>query len=123
MSESPFPSLPHPSRKSQKRLDWFIFLVADVQTGFGPFVAVYLTSQKWTQIEIGLVLTVAGLVSLLGQIPGGALVDAVRSERVVAAFAARRAKRAARTGQRLGDGFRGRGVGARVGAPSVEKAV
>ena len=60
MSEPPLPSLPHPSRKSQKRLDWFIFLVADVQTGFGPFVAVYLTSQKWTQIEIGLVLTVAG---------------------------------------------------------------
>ena len=58
-----------------------------MQTGFGPFVAVYLTSEKWTQIEIGLVLTVAGLVSLLGQIPGGALVDAVRSERVVAAVA------------------------------------
>lgn len=87
MSESPPPSLPHPSRKSQKRLDWFVFLVADVQTGFGPFVAVYLTSEKWTQIEIGLVLTVAGLVSLLGQIPGGALVDAARSERVVAAVA------------------------------------
>ena len=32
-------------------------------------------------------LTVAGLVSLLGQMPGGALVDAVRSERVVAAVA------------------------------------
>ena len=80
-------SLPHPSRKSLKRLDWFVFLVADVQTGFGPFVAVYLTSEKWTQIEIGLVLTVAGPVSLLGQIPGGALVDAVRSERVVAAVA------------------------------------
>jgi MFS family permease len=87
VSEPPPPSLPHPSRKSQKRLDWFIFLVADVQTGFGPFVAVYLTSEKWTQIEIGLVLTVAGLVSLLGQIPGGALVDAARSERVVAAVA------------------------------------
>ena len=53
MSES-LPLAPHPSRKSLKRLDWFVFLVADVQTGFGPFVAVYLTSQKWTQIEIGL---------------------------------------------------------------------
>ncbi|MFW1568075.1 hypothetical protein ACEV9J_24250, partial [Vibrio parahaemolyticus] len=37
--------------------------------------------------EIGLVLTIAGLVSLLGQIPGGTLVDTVRSERVVAAVA------------------------------------
>jgi MFS family permease len=86
VAETP-PSSPHPSRRSLRRLDWFVFLVADVQTGFGPFVAVYLTSQKWTQIEIGLVLTVAGLVSLVGQIPGGALIDWVRSERVVAAVA------------------------------------
>jgi MFS family permease len=87
VSESPLPSPPHPSRQSLKRLDWFVFLVADVQTGFGPFVAVYLTSQKWTQIEIGLVLSVAGIISLVGQIPGGALVDAARSERIVAGTA------------------------------------
>ena len=55
--------------------------------GFGPFVSVYLTTRQWTQIEIGLVLTVAGLVSLVGQMPGGALVDAARSERVVAGVA------------------------------------
>jgi predicted MFS family arabinose efflux permease len=81
------PSPPHPSRRSLGRLDWFVFLVADVQTGFGPFVAVYLTTQHWTQIEIGLVLTVSGLVSLAGQMPGGALVDAARSERIVAGVA------------------------------------
>lgn len=78
---------PHPSRRSLRALDWFVFFVADVQTGFGPFVAVYLTTQKWTQVDIGLVLTVAGLVSLVGQAPGGALVDRARSERVVAAVA------------------------------------
>jgi hypothetical protein len=66
---------PHPSRNSLRGLDWFIFFVADVQTGFGPFIAVYLTSQKWTQIDIGLVLSAGGLVALLGQLPGGALVD------------------------------------------------
>jgi MFS family permease len=64
-----------------------VFCVADVQTGFGPFVSVYLTTQKWTQIDIGLVLTVAGLVALAGQVPGGMLVDAARSERLVAALA------------------------------------
>ena len=80
-------SPPRPSRRSLQRLDWFVFLVADVQTGFGPFVAVYLTTQHWTQVEIGLVLTVAGIVSLVGQIPGGAIVDAARSERTVAAVA------------------------------------
>src|SRR5215470_12056894 len=80
-------ALPHPSRRSLRGLDWFVFFVADVQAGFGPFVAVYLTTQKWTQFDIGLVMTVAGLVSLIGQVPGGALVDAARSERVVAGAA------------------------------------
>ncbi|MGC2222046.1 MAG: MFS transporter [Methylocella sp.] len=78
---------PGPSPRSLRGLDWFIFCVADVQTGFGPFVAVYLTTQKWTQTDIGLVLTVGGLVALAGQMPGGALVDAANSERLVAGFA------------------------------------
>jgi MFS family permease len=46
-----------------------------------------LTEQHWTQIDIGLVLSAAGFVSLVGQMPGGALVDAARSERLVAALA------------------------------------
>lgn len=78
---------PHPSPRSLRGLDWFVFFVADVQTGFGPFIAVYLTSQKWTQVDIGLLLTMGGLVSLLGQVPGGAVVDAARSERLVAGIA------------------------------------
>jgi MFS family permease len=58
-----------------------------VQTGFGPFMAVYLTTHQWTQVDIGLVLTVRGLAALILQMPGGAIVDAVRSERRVAAWA------------------------------------
>jgi predicted MFS family arabinose efflux permease len=58
-----------------------------VQTGFGPFISVYLTSQKWTQIDIGLVLSASGVVALIGQMPGGALVDSARSERRVAGVA------------------------------------
>ncbi len=76
-----------PSRQSQRGLDWFIFFLADVQTGFGPFIAVYLTTQKWTQAEIGLVLSIGGVVGLIGQMPGGAIVDAARSERLVAGLA------------------------------------
>jgi predicted MFS family arabinose efflux permease len=76
-----------PSPRSLRGLDWFIFFVADVQTGFGPFVSVYLTTQKWTQFDIGLVLSAAGFVSLIGQMPGGALVDAARSERLVGGLA------------------------------------
>ncbi len=78
---------PTPSQQSSRGLDWFIFFLADVQTGFGPFVAVYLTTQKWTQVEIGLVLSIGGLIGLIGQMPGGAIVDAARSERLVASFA------------------------------------
>lgn len=76
-----------PSRRSLRGLDWFIFFLADIQTGFGPFVAVYLTTQKWTQVEIGFVLSVGGIVALLGQMPGGAIVDAARSERGIAGLA------------------------------------
>jgi len=77
---------PRPSRESLRRLDWFTFFVADVQTGFGPFVSVYLTAHKWTQVDIGLVLTAGGLIALFGQLPGGAVVDAVRSARLAAVF-------------------------------------
>jgi len=78
---------PAPSARSLRGLDWFIFFVADVQTGFGPFVSVYLTTQKWTQVDIGLVLSAGSFVSLVGQMPGGALVDAARSQRRAAGIA------------------------------------
>jgi len=84
---SSMPPQPAPSRRSLRGLDWFIFFLADVQTGFGPFIAVYLTTQKWTQTEIGLVLSIAGIVGLIGQMPGGAIIDAAKSERLVAALA------------------------------------
>jgi predicted MFS family arabinose efflux permease len=84
----PWPVLPPaPSRRSLRGLDWFIFFLADVQTGFGPFIAVYLTTQKWTQVQIGFVLSIGGIVGLIGQMPGGAIVDAARSERLVASLA------------------------------------
>src|ERR1700716_966685 len=76
-----------PSRASLRGLDWFTFFVADIQTGFGPFIPVYLTTQKRTLADIGLVLTIGGVVGLIGQMPGGAVVDAVRSERRAAAVA------------------------------------
>ena len=75
-----------PSLRSRRGLDWFVFFLADVQTGFGPFITVYLTAQAWTQTDIGLVLTAGSLVALVGQMPGGAIVDAARSEKFVAAI-------------------------------------
>jgi MFS family permease len=72
---------------SARGLDWFTFFLADIQTGFGPFVAIYLTAHEWAQFDIGLVLTAGGLVALAGQMPGGALVDAARSARLVGGLA------------------------------------
>jgi len=72
------------SRASRRGLDAFAFFVANLQTGFGPFLAVYFTQAKWTQSDIGFALTVGSLVSLLGQVPGGAFVDAARSKRFAA---------------------------------------
>lgn len=69
---------------ANRALDMVNFFLADVQTGFGPFVAVYLTSHKWTQVEIGFALTLGTMTSLIGQLPAGALVDSMRNKRVAA---------------------------------------
>lgn len=76
-----------PSRSSLRGLDWFNFFIADVQTGFGPFIAAYLTAHAWTQVDIGLVLTAGGIIALVGQIPGGAIIDATPGKRRIAALA------------------------------------
>ena len=57
------------------------------QAGFGPFMAVYLSEHAWTQQDIGLVLTVGGLVALAAQMPGGVLVDAVSARRLLMSVA------------------------------------
>jgi MFS family permease len=57
-------------------------------SGFGPYVAVFLAEQKWTQQAIGFVLTAAGFAGLLSQLPGGALLDAIRSKRIAVALGA-----------------------------------
>jgi MFS family permease len=86
VSEFPQAERRRPSRRSRRSLDWFAFFVANLQAGFGPFVSVYLTSERWTQTDIGLVLTIGGIAGLLLQIPGGAAVDATQAKRSVAAW-------------------------------------
>src|SRR6476646_9464018 len=75
------------SARSPRALDWLNFFVADVQTGFGPFVAVYLTMHKWTQVQIGFALTLSTIVALISQLPAGALVDAAHNKRLAASGA------------------------------------
>jgi MFS family permease len=75
------------SQGSLRGLDWFAFFVADIQTGWGPFVATYLTSVAWTQFDIGLILTIGTITGLALQIPAGALVDRMPTKRLLAALA------------------------------------
>jgi len=74
-------------RRSERGLDWFTFFVADIQTGFGPFLAVYLTTRKWNQADIGLILAIGSLAGLLSQLPAGWLVDMAPSKRRFAMLA------------------------------------
>jgi MFS family permease len=74
------------SRRTRTRLDWLFFFVADLQTGFGPFIAVYLTSHRWTQAELGIALGVGSFSAMLAQVPAGVFVDAVRSKATAAAI-------------------------------------
>jgi MFS family permease len=77
---------PAAPRAQERALDWFNFFVANIQTGFGPFLAVHLTAQGWTLTAIGFALSVGTATSLLSQLPAGALVDATRSKTRVAAL-------------------------------------
>src|SRR5690348_2589539 len=65
------------STLSRRGLDWMNFFLADVQTGFGAFVAFYLAHLGWPQSSIGVVLGVGGIAGVLSQVPGGALTDAI----------------------------------------------
>src|SRR5205814_9214744 len=76
-----------PSRLSLMGLDGFAFFLADIQTGWGPFVAAYLTSLGWLQFDIGLILTIGTLATFALQIPLGALVDWIADKRLLAAAA------------------------------------
>jgi MFS family permease len=67
-------------------LDWFNLFVANIQTGFGPFIAVYLSSQRWTQTAIGFALSIGTVSSMASQVPAGALVDVMPNKTRVAAF-------------------------------------
>ena len=63
---------------AERSLDWLNLFVGNIQTGFGPFIAVYLTTRGWTETSIGLALSLGTVAAMASQIPAGALVDAIR---------------------------------------------
>ena len=76
-----------PSRRTLLGLDALNFLLADVQAGVGPFLAIYLAGYNWNEERVGLALTVGGIAGILAQTPAGALVDSLRAKRALVAAA------------------------------------
>lgn len=75
--------------RSERGLDWVNFLLADVQGGVGPFLAIYLwSSRHWDATQIGIVMTIAGAATVAARPPAGALVDWTRQKRGLIAAAA-----------------------------------
>ena len=74
-----------PSARTLRGLDWLNFFLADVQSGVGPFLAIYLAGYAWNEQRVGIALTVGGISGILTQTPAGALVDRLRSKRALIA--------------------------------------
>jgi MFS family permease len=74
-----------PSGQSLRALDAVNFLIAGLLAGFGPFIALFLTDEAWSSAKIGYVLSAGSIVALLSQLPGGELLDAIRSKQVLVA--------------------------------------
>ncbi len=70
--------------RSQLGLKGLNFFTAAVQAGFGPFIAVWLTQQGWTVAALGVALSIGTFAALIGQLPGGILVDHIHPKRYAA---------------------------------------
>jgi MFS family permease len=72
-----------------RALDAANFFLADVRDALGPYLAVYLlTEREWDAASIGLVMSIATIAGILAQTPSGALVDATKAKRGVMVAAA-----------------------------------
>jgi MFS family permease len=78
-------SMKEPAKQSLQGLDWLNFFLADVQTGVGPFLAIYLVKYGWNEELVGTALSVGGIAGIIAQTPAGALVDGARSKRALVA--------------------------------------
>ncbi len=78
-----------PSSQSLRALDGLNFFLADVRGGVGPYLAIYLLSTlHWNPAQIGVVLSIMGIATLVAQTPCGALVDAIRPKRLLVVVSA-----------------------------------
>src|SRR6202451_4291174 len=77
-----------PSKKrSIHALEATNFFLADVQTALGPFLAAYLAGAGWEPGRVGMALTIGGIITVVLQAPAGAIVDQLRSKRLILVLA------------------------------------
>jgi MFS family permease len=75
--------------RAGRALDAANFFLADVRDGLGPYLAIYLlTERHWDEGRIGVVMSVATIAGIVAQTPAGALVDATKAKRLVMVAAA-----------------------------------
>src|ERR1700761_2054540 len=79
----------HELARASRALDAANFFLADVRDALGPYLAVYLlTERQWDAASIGVVMSIATVAGILAQTPAGALVDATKAKRAVMITAA-----------------------------------
>ena len=75
--------------RHEHSLDALNFFLADVRQGLGPYLAIYLlTERQWAEDQIGFVMTIATASSLIVQAPAGAVIDVSRAKRGIMVAAA-----------------------------------
>ncbi len=78
-----------PSARSLRALDALNFTFADIQTGVGPYLAIYLVGVRhFDAASIGIATSAAGFATVLAQTPAGAIIDAATFKRTLLAIAA-----------------------------------
>ena len=78
-----------PSSRSLRALDSLNFFLADVRDGLGPYLAIYLTSNRhWDTSRVGIAMAAMLVGTVVVQTPAGAFIDRVRWKRLAVALAA-----------------------------------
>src|ERR1700678_541014 len=74
-------------KKSIHALEATNFFLADVQTGLSRLLAASQAGAGWTTRRVGMALTIGGIITVVLQAPAGAVVDQLRSKRLILVLA------------------------------------
>lgn len=73
-----------PSLQSYFALNCLILLIAGLQAGVGPFLAIYLKSDlQWDPSQIGIAIGIVNFAAMLNQVPSGLLIDEYKIKRLM----------------------------------------